>query len=58
LEQAHQAKPEFGVTLSLPSVVGRAGVIAVLQPVLSAEERSSLYKSAENLKAALARVRT
>jgi L-lactate dehydrogenase len=32
-------QPVFGVTLSLPSVVGRVGVISVLQPDLSAEER-------------------
>jgi L-lactate dehydrogenase len=47
---------EFGVTLSLPSVVGRGGVIEVLQPELSGEEREGLAKSAENLKAALRRV--
>jgi L-lactate dehydrogenase len=46
----------FGVTLSLPSIVGRAGVIAVLQPELSGEERKGLEKSAATLKAALARV--
>jgi L-lactate dehydrogenase len=28
-------QPVFGVTLSLPSVVGRVGVISVLQPDLS-----------------------
>jgi L-lactate dehydrogenase len=48
----------FGVTLSLPSVVGRAGAVSVLQPELSAEERDGLDKSAENLRQALARVRT
>jgi L-lactate dehydrogenase len=47
----------FGVTLSLPSIVGRAGVIAVLQPELSVEEHKALDRSAANLKAALARVR-
>src|ERR1700734_3923898 len=41
---------EFGVTLSLPSIVGRTGVIAVLQPELSAEERKGLDKSAESLR--------
>src|SRR2546423_6480862 len=30
---------KFGVTLSLPSVVGRAGVIEVLEPEMSEEER-------------------
>jgi L-lactate dehydrogenase len=48
---------EFGVTLSLPSVVGKGGVIAVLQPELSDEERAGLQKSAANLKAALDRVK-
>jgi L-lactate dehydrogenase len=44
----------FGVTLSLPSVVGRSGVIEVLEPDMSDEERQGLEKSAESLKAALA----
>jgi L-lactate dehydrogenase len=47
----------FGVTLSLPSIVGRAGVISVLHPHLSAEERSALERSAESLKKALETVR-
>jgi L-lactate dehydrogenase len=44
----------FGVTLSLPSVVGRNGVIEVLEPDMSDEERQGLEKSAETLKAVLA----
>ena len=48
---------ELGVTLSLPSVVGRSGVTQVLQPALSAEERQGLEKSAETLRQALAQVR-
>jgi L-lactate dehydrogenase len=44
----------FGVTLSLPSVVGRGGVTEVLNPALSAEERVGLEKSAETLRKALA----
>jgi L-lactate dehydrogenase len=48
----------FGVTLSLPSIVGRAGVMSVLQPELSAEERKGLENSAETLRNALKRVRT
>ncbi len=48
---------EFGVTLSLPSVVGRGGIVAVLQPDLSDEERTGLRKSADHLKAALQRVK-
>jgi len=47
---------EFGVTLSLPSVVGRGGVTAVLPIDLSAEERDALRKSTENLRTALERV--
>ena len=49
---------KFGVTLSLPSVVGRSGVIEVLEPEMSEEERAGLQKSVEMLKAALARVRS
>ncbi len=48
---------EFGVTLSLPSVVGREGVVAVLQPELSDEERQGLHKSAGTLKATLEHVK-
>jgi L-lactate dehydrogenase len=47
----------MGVTLSLPSVVGRIGVISVLQPDLTVAERSGLEKSAESLRSALERVR-
>ena len=44
---------DLGITLSLPSIVGRVGVVAVLHPELSADERSGLQKSAKNLKSAL-----
>jgi L-lactate dehydrogenase len=47
---------EFGVTLSLPSVVGHAGVLQVMQPELSSQERSALERSAEGLRNALQRV--
>jgi len=47
---------KFGVTLSLPSVLGRAGVADVLMPEMSAEERAALDKSAEALRNALRRV--
>jgi L-lactate dehydrogenase len=47
---------EFGVTLSLPSVVGRGGVTMTLSPELSSEERNGLQRSAENLRKALERV--
>jgi L-lactate dehydrogenase len=42
--------PHFGVTLSLPSVVGRQGVVEVLTPELTDEERQGLDRSAEKLK--------
>jgi L-lactate dehydrogenase len=47
----------FGVTLSLPSVVGRGGIIEVLEPVMSDKERAGLRNSAELLKGALERLR-
>jgi len=47
---------DFGVTLSLPSVLGRTGARAVLIPDMSAEERQGLEKSAETLRSALQRV--
>jgi L-lactate dehydrogenase len=43
----------LSVTLSLPSVVGRDGVVAVLQPELTPEERSGLERSARSLNSAL-----
>jgi L-lactate dehydrogenase len=46
---------KFGVTLSLPSVIGRDGVIEVLEPDMSNEERLALERSAGGLKQALNR---
>ena len=48
--------PTFGVTLSLPSVVGREGVRRVLEPEMSDAERQGLQRSAEAIKAALSRL--
>src|SRR5262249_23685665 len=48
---------KFGVTLSLPSIVGRGGVIEVLEPEMSDEEREGLRSSADALNKALDRVR-
>jgi len=48
---------KFGVTLSLPSVVGRSGVIKVLEPELSGLERQQLEMSADKLRSALKRLR-
>jgi L-lactate dehydrogenase len=50
-------QPTLGVTLSLPSVVGRTGVAQVLVPEMSEEERSGLERSAASLRAALDRIR-
>jgi hypothetical protein len=46
----------YGVTLSLPSVVGREGVSRILEPAMSDEERRSLGQSAEVLRQAAQRV--
>jgi L-lactate dehydrogenase len=43
----------FGVTLSLPSVVGRQGIVAVFEPKLTVEEQAGLEKSAHALRTAL-----
>jgi L-lactate dehydrogenase len=42
----------YGVTMALPSVVGRGGVIRVLEPPMSADEQAQLERSAERLRAA------
>jgi L-lactate dehydrogenase len=47
----------LGVTLSLPSIVGRDGIVSVLQPELTPEEQSGLQKSVQTLKDALQTVR-
>jgi L-lactate dehydrogenase len=47
----------YGVTLALPSVVGWSGVIRVLEPAMSADERAQLERSAERLRAAGDRLR-
>jgi L-lactate dehydrogenase len=46
--------PRNGATLSMPSVVGRAGVVKILEPSMSEEERHALERSADTLRAALA----
>ena len=47
----------YGVTLALPSVVGRGGIVRVLEPPMSADERAQLQRSAERLQAAGHRLR-
>src|SRR5712671_3456512 len=51
-----ERNPTYGVTLSLPSVVGREGVVRILEPDLSEEERQALQRSAETLRTAVARL--
>lgn len=46
----------YGVTLSLPSVVGRGGVDRILEPSMSDEEKHGLQRSAETLRSALSMV--
>src|SRR5712672_893161 len=48
--------PKYGVTLSMPSVLGQTGVMQILEPAMSQEERQALQRSAEALKAAVARI--
>jgi len=48
---------EYGVTLSLPSILGRSGVEGIIEPPMSDEEREALKRSADALKSALARIR-
>jgi L-lactate dehydrogenase len=47
---------DYGVTLSLPSIVGREGVSRILAPAMSDEERRSVGQSAEVLRKALQRI--
>jgi L-lactate dehydrogenase len=46
----------FGVTLSLPSVVGRDGVLRILEPEMSDTERKALQRSADAIRTALSRL--
>jgi L-lactate dehydrogenase len=48
---------KLGVTLSLPSIVGRAGCLQVFDPPLSDAERIGLEKCAETLRKAQERIR-
>ena len=50
-------QPQYGATLSLPSVLGRDGVIETFEPEMSTEEREALRHSADTLKAAVARMK-
>jgi L-lactate dehydrogenase len=47
---------KFGVTLSLPSVVGRQGVERVIEPEMSEAEQQGLQRSAEAIRESVARL--
>ena len=47
----------LGVSVSLPSVIGAAGVERVLMPQLSGEEQAALHTSAQHIADATARLR-
>ena len=49
--------PKYGVTLSLPSIVGRQGALRTIEPELSTDEREKLQRSADKLKAALDQIK-
>jgi L-lactate dehydrogenase len=42
--------PQFGVTLSLPAVLGRGGVSHILEPAMTPEESRAFQRSADTLK--------
>jgi L-lactate dehydrogenase len=47
--------PKYGATFSMPSILGRRGVVQVLEPEMSEDERSALRRSAETVKKAASR---
>lgn len=49
--------PRFGVTLSLPTVVGAGGAVRVLEPEISSAEQEALDRSAAQLRSALESLR-
>jgi L-lactate dehydrogenase len=49
--------PRYGITLSLPSILGPSGVAHIFERPLSDDERQALQHSADTLKAALVRVK-
>jgi len=49
--------PDFGVTLSLPSVVGRDGVQHTFEPEMTDAERHGLQRSADAIKTAVSRLK-
>lgn len=45
---------DYGVTSSMPSVLGRTGVVQILEPSMSTDERRALLLSADRLRKASA----
>jgi L-lactate dehydrogenase len=48
--------PQYGVTVSLPSVLGRQGVTQILEPEMSEEERQGFQRSADILRNVVAQI--
>ncbi len=48
--------PRFGVTLSMPAILGRNGVSRILEPAMTEDELQGLQRSADTLKAASKRI--
>ena len=49
--------PDYGVTLSLPAVLGRTGIVRTLMPKMTDQERAALRASAEQIRQALEKLR-
>jgi malate/lactate dehydrogenase len=47
---------KYGVTLSLPSIVGSSGIEKVLEPEMTDREQHALERSADAIRGALDRV--
>lgn len=52
----HGALGISDIALSLPTKVGRKGILEVLEPTVSGDERAALHKSADSLKSVLAQI--
>jgi L-lactate dehydrogenase len=46
--------PQYGVTLSVPVIIGRQGVVRALRPSMSDEERAALERSAGMMRTVMA----
>jgi malate/lactate dehydrogenase len=55
LYQSGRYNDRFGVTLSLPGIVGRGGVLRTFEPEMSREEQQALVLSAASLRKSLGR---